>query len=1752
MTSTAVRVALRVRPLTQKEQYSNCTECISFIPNQPQILIGKDHSFTYDYVFDTNSLQQSIYETSVVPLAEKFVDGFNATILAYGQTGSGKTFSMGTALDEHTDSEQQGVVPRFIHDLFRRLDAKKQSQKVLEYQVYVSFLELYNEDFVDLLNAYSQTHNRKRSNSVSHFAPPPCEVQIREDVHGQIYWSGVREEPCSSPDELLRYLTKGSLCRTTGSTDMNSVSSRSHAIFSVVLKQKVPDSNNEDAAASAEQDQAVPTKDTGNSSSNTLVSKFHFVDLAGSERLKRTKAEGNRAREGISINSGLLALGNVISALGDESRKSVHIPYRDSKLTRLLQDSLGGNSQTLMMACVSPSDSNFLETLSTLKYANRARNIKNKVTINQEFAGSSVEVNQLRAQVARLKLELNALRATFASSGGMKSTTTSAVTATDGNVSSSDMMINNMLYNHETVGGGSTAAAKALKEEIDRLKARLRSMSDDICRITTERDSLQMERELAQHMSSEQWPNLMEQLQRRPSSASLTDPNMPISSLPIISQYQKTIQSLRSELTDTQERLAFSESIRAPLMHAMAVPPSANATPHASFRTHAAQQQQQQHSSTTSRRRGIGKKRRNLNGSTTTSRNVTFRSTKRSKVPNMPTSVNKNTSSAAVYNKQSSISSSNNNNSLEDDNEQDLQEWLKATMGSIQTSESSGLRIDAKNSISNARSQIDKALKVLDEFKIKEPESEQPEANQVEYDCDLLNDDELFIKLQSDDIQSLFGDLEEQEPQDDETCAKAPRYRMASTETMMTDDNDLAELYESNPQLHRMLNQIQSDIQVNEDLVLQLEKTEVEYSQMRKKFEKKLFSLRDEILSLRQQQQQQKKEALASTTTTATTTTTTTAAAYNMNSIRHAYEAKMKNLMNQLSELRRKYSQTSSTMQSSRNQNENMLRALRVNVESLKVEKRRMIKRMKDEAERVKEKLHNHEREIQQLRRKQTKDNEIKKKLEREVKQMQLVIGKKTDESVVTAEKLKSLVKILKKAVREGGVLDEKLLASCGSLLDIGSALVQSSRVGRMSRNRRNNSNHQRRRQQEHQGVPAEVRAGKKKALLDNALYQLIQGKQAVEEMKQLLAKRNDLSQRKIEYQSERELLVLDQDTKDLSSIDNAFRQVIDENIETVEAEISYINARIHAIHNDAAAEIMQEDENDEEIIDIGSVVSHKKRRVTFQEELEEEHEEDNWHDMDALEERYSLPASAGPEQSLEMISKIFKSLADDEAKYVMETVIDDIVLLRMEEHNNKMSIQQLEKTTQDLRRTLIVMKKAAIETTIENEKKLKRLSLQQAGGGAGSSHASGSGSSRRTSMSRECSSSKMSCRSSPTNEDSSDADSAIDLHNEDQYQHVETMFEKIYTDGLSGKMPTYDYGVAMAEATAPVLMAENELSPYLRPRPVTALAGSKMISADKHGVPVQAPMKPSTSPLVSRRRDSMSSPEQFLLQFLQTPKDVRPAPPSSPLMKPAEFARYQQDRESSTNSLARNNSRNFSAVPRRSSLQSDNGSYCSLYSSNHGYSQQMIRASSGGGVGGGKLASNNEPFHNHAPPPPQPATTILNRRRAFSFQQPPSPTPQAAPTSTVRRRSLLRELTNNEPDQTLVHSTNKHHFDYSNHGTALIPTFSSHNHSAANISSNARPHSVLAFHAAAAASTPRPVSSKAAVYPSARRESPNNSYELRKSAVANNVFDRLSSGHTHASQAKKRLGGYQRYSSSSIDDLRMQWANELSERNED
>ncbi|XP_015113938.1 chromosome-associated kinesin KIF4 [Diachasma alloeum] len=361
MTEECLRVAVRVRPLIPSEVARGCQNCISVVPGEPQIqLTGTDKAFTYNFVFGSDVGQDDVYDTAVKDMMQNIFKGYNVTILAYGQTGSGKTYSMGTNYS-FTNDLSTGIIPRAVGDIFSTI-----SQKTLDnwtYKVTVGFMELYNEQLYDLL-----ADKPTRKDSI---------VDIREDTNG-IKIIGLTEREVTCAEQVLQCLMSGSQGRATGATAMNSQSSRSHAIFTLtVCQQKNNDSN------------------------SATTSKFHLVDLAGSERSKKTQATGDRFKEGVSINKGLLALGNVISNLGDNA---VHIGYRDSKLTRLLQDSLGGNSITLMIACVSPADYNFEETLSTLRYADRAKKIKNKPIVNQD--PKAAEINRLNAIVKELKLSL--------------------------------------------------------------------------------------------------------------------------------------------------------------------------------------------------------------------------------------------------------------------------------------------------------------------------------------------------------------------------------------------------------------------------------------------------------------------------------------------------------------------------------------------------------------------------------------------------------------------------------------------------------------------------------------------------------------------------------------------------------------------------------------------------------------------------------------------------------------------------------------------------------------------------------------------------------------------------------------------------------------------------------------------------------------------------------------------------------------------------------------------------------------------------------------------------------------------------------------------------------------------------------------------------------------------------------------------------------------------------------------------------
>ncbi|XP_030836466.1 chromosome-associated kinesin KIF4 [Strongylocentrotus purpuratus] len=355
----SVRVAIRSRPLISKEVAEGCQLCVSFTPGEPQVILGKNKAFTFDYALRAEDPQEMVYQKVVARLVDGLFKGYNATVLAYGQTGSGKTYAMGNAYNM-TDELKMGVIPRVIQNIFQLIEEKQDMEIVLK----VSYLEIYNEDIHDLLSK-----DKKET------------LAIREDIDGGIRVAGLSEVTVTSAGDMFRCLENGSVGRTTGSTAMNLQSSRSHAIFTIYVQLKKKDS-----------------------SESFCHAKFHLVDLAGSERAKRTQAQGDRFREGVNINRGLLALGNVISALGDENGRKSHIPYRDSKLTRLLQDSLGGNSQTVMIACISPADSNMEETLNTLRYADRARRIKNKPIVNRD--PQAAELNKLKQQVQQLQIQL--------------------------------------------------------------------------------------------------------------------------------------------------------------------------------------------------------------------------------------------------------------------------------------------------------------------------------------------------------------------------------------------------------------------------------------------------------------------------------------------------------------------------------------------------------------------------------------------------------------------------------------------------------------------------------------------------------------------------------------------------------------------------------------------------------------------------------------------------------------------------------------------------------------------------------------------------------------------------------------------------------------------------------------------------------------------------------------------------------------------------------------------------------------------------------------------------------------------------------------------------------------------------------------------------------------------------------------------------------------------------------------------------
>ncbi|KAL7681113.1 putative kinesin-like protein [Plasmopara halstedii] len=361
---TNVQVAVRCRPLNSREKAMGRGAVVQCKPNSNEVAVIKRKTYTFDRVYGQYSTQKDVFTSIVRPAVDEALAGYNCTVFAYGQTGTGKTYTMQG--DLYPTSETAGIIPRSVHYIFDSLEASRE-----EFSVRVSFLQLYNEELKDLLDPDTDK-----------------KLRLMEDTKkGGIYCMNLLEVTATTAKHVYELVNTGVKNRITSETLMNENSSRSHSIFTIRIHSKEHNATGEDLLR---------------------VGQLNLVDLAGSECVGRSGARNARAREAGTINQSLLTLGRVITALVDNLP---HVPYRDSKLTRLLQESLGGRAKTTIIATVAPCADSLDESLSTLEYAFRAKNIKNKPELNQKMTkagllndfGSEIETLRAALRAARLK-----------------------------------------------------------------------------------------------------------------------------------------------------------------------------------------------------------------------------------------------------------------------------------------------------------------------------------------------------------------------------------------------------------------------------------------------------------------------------------------------------------------------------------------------------------------------------------------------------------------------------------------------------------------------------------------------------------------------------------------------------------------------------------------------------------------------------------------------------------------------------------------------------------------------------------------------------------------------------------------------------------------------------------------------------------------------------------------------------------------------------------------------------------------------------------------------------------------------------------------------------------------------------------------------------------------------------------------------------------------------------------------------------
>ncbi|CCW70790.1 unnamed protein product [Phytomonas sp. Hart1] len=360
-----IKVLVRCRPLNDKEKDNGHKDCVELDLTAHTVSIrsisGEPDRWTFDAVINNTFSQKDIFTQFIMPLVDSVLDGFNATVFAYGQSGSGKTHTMTGALNE---DGMEGIIPRSVKHIFQSMKDVLANVSTKSYSIHACFVEIYNGKVRDLLSKQQLT------------------LDVRENKDHTFFVQGANVPEVRLPEDVIRLMDEGTERRRTGSTELNADSSRSHSIFTLVLA-------------------CTETLEDGLTTS--VTSKLNLVDLAGSERQGKTGATGDTLKEGCNINLSLSALGTVIDTI---VKGGSHIPFRSTPLTMLLKDSLGGNSKTVMFANINPSERNLSETVSTLRFADRAKQIKNKPVVNmdskdQKIAELSQFVNELRDRLKK-------------------------------------------------------------------------------------------------------------------------------------------------------------------------------------------------------------------------------------------------------------------------------------------------------------------------------------------------------------------------------------------------------------------------------------------------------------------------------------------------------------------------------------------------------------------------------------------------------------------------------------------------------------------------------------------------------------------------------------------------------------------------------------------------------------------------------------------------------------------------------------------------------------------------------------------------------------------------------------------------------------------------------------------------------------------------------------------------------------------------------------------------------------------------------------------------------------------------------------------------------------------------------------------------------------------------------------------------------------------------------------------------------